>query len=115
MDHYERETWRTMKIRTEEYFKIDYFTGWTALRKCQSQQWANINNSKYWCHTVNHITIESRQKGTWEKIKKIPEEKNIGFDLEWSWDIWNREKVSKISSSLEKVNLKNNANKHRRK
>ena len=63
--------------------------------------------------TTSQLRAVKKEPG--KKLKKILEEKNIGFDLEWSWDIQNREKVSKTSSSLGKVNLKNNANKHRRK
>ena len=65
-------------------------------------QWANINNEKYWCRTVNHSTIEIRKKGTQYIITAKIEEKQISFDTECTWDRQNRAQGSEISWQLGK-------------
>ena len=62
--HKKKDTQRTMWSITEENFKIDFFMECTDLIECYPQQWANINNAKYWCHTGIHRKIESQKKLT---------------------------------------------------
>ena len=48
--------------------KIDWFAGFTDRIHCKPQQWANIYNTKCWCHTGNHSTIDIWQKITRDNI-----------------------------------------------
>ena len=48
------------------------------------------------------------------KLNQTAENKNIGFDPEYTWDIGNSKQGNKIGWSPGKRNLNKNANQHRR-